>query len=214
MECSLQQSALKTSSMAFSLKFANGKLLIFNVLSEVKIALVHPLKSNGIDGVVLEWNIIWLTEAPNDTAYKRWSCHSGHKQLCKLCRALPPPAIGARFTVFLGKLAMRTVRCSSQKRLMTRLIQVRQLQTNESRFSISAINKYTLGSRYPESETGLKTGCTSDAQVFAKNNTHIPGPAIYTDNTDSQLAHTKHHPIHPDPGPIPLPTPHLHHPHH
>ena len=38
--------------------------------------------------------------APNDTAYKRWSCHSGFKLLCKLCRTSPPPAMGARFTVF------------------------------------------------------------------------------------------------------------------
>ena len=38
--------------------------------------------------------------APNDTAYKRWSCHSGLKRLCKLCRTSPPPAMGARFTVF------------------------------------------------------------------------------------------------------------------
>ena len=37
--------------------------------------------------------------APNHTAYKRWSCHRGHKLLCKLCRTFPPPAIGARFTV-------------------------------------------------------------------------------------------------------------------
>ena len=36
----------------------------------------------------------------NDTAYKRWSCHSGFKLLCKLCRTSPPPAMGARFTVF------------------------------------------------------------------------------------------------------------------
>ena len=40
------------------------------------------------------------TLAPNDTAYKRWSCHSGFKLLCKLCRTSPPPALGARFTVF------------------------------------------------------------------------------------------------------------------
>ena len=40
--------------------------------------------------------------APNDTAYKRWSCHSGLKLLCKLCRTSPPPAMGARFTVFLA----------------------------------------------------------------------------------------------------------------
>ena len=38
--------------------------------------------------------------APNDTAYKHWSCHSGLKLLCKLCRTSPPPAMGARFTVF------------------------------------------------------------------------------------------------------------------
>ena len=46
--------------------------------------------------------------APNDTAYKRWSCHSGFKPLCKLCRTSPPPAMAARFTVFLGMPAMRT----------------------------------------------------------------------------------------------------------
>ena len=39
-------------------------------------------------------------KAPNDTEYKRWSCHSGLKLLCKLCRTSPPPAMGAQFTVF------------------------------------------------------------------------------------------------------------------
>ena len=38
--------------------------------------------------------------APNDTANKRWSCHSRHKLLYKLCCSFPPPAMGARFTVF------------------------------------------------------------------------------------------------------------------
>ena len=37
--------------------------------------------------------------APNETAYKRWSRHSGHKLLCKLCRTFPPQW-GSRFTVF------------------------------------------------------------------------------------------------------------------
>ena len=41
-----------------------------------------------------------VKRAPNDTAYKRWSCHSGLKLLCKLCRTSRPPAMGARFTVF------------------------------------------------------------------------------------------------------------------
>ena len=36
----------------------------------------------------------------SDTAYKRWSCHSGFKLLCKLCRTSPPPTMGARFTVY------------------------------------------------------------------------------------------------------------------
>ena len=39
-------------------------------------------------------------QAPNDTTYKRWSCHSCHKLLCKLCRTFPLPAMRARFTVF------------------------------------------------------------------------------------------------------------------
>ena len=40
--------------------------------------------------------------APNDTAYKRWSCHSGLKLLCKLCQTSPP------IYCFLGMPAMRT----------------------------------------------------------------------------------------------------------
>ena len=52
--------------------------------------------------------IEYIKQSPNDTAYKRWSCHSGFKLLCKLCRTSPPPAMGARFTVFLGMPAMRT----------------------------------------------------------------------------------------------------------
>ena len=42
----------------------------------------------------------YLVRAPNDRAYKRWSCHSKLKLLCKLCRTSPPPAMVARFTVF------------------------------------------------------------------------------------------------------------------
>ena len=91
-------------------------------------------------------------EAPSDTAYKQWSCHSGHKLLSKLYRTFPPPAMGARFTV-LGKPAMRTRWmagvASHKKRVMSRLIQVRQHHTNKSGLVISAINKYMLGIGYP-----------------------------------------------------------------
>ena len=69
-------------------------------------------------------------KAPNDTAYKRWSCHNGLKLLCKLCRTSPPPAIGARFTVFwacrpcgpTGWLALLLTKAGD-----VRPIQVRQL---------------------------------------------------------------------------------------
>ena len=46
--------------------------------------------------------------SPNDTAYKRWSCHNGLKLLCKLCRTFPLPAMGARFTIYWGMPVMRT----------------------------------------------------------------------------------------------------------
>ena len=52
------------------------------------------------------WNVsllsfLMLILRPNfDTAYKRWSCHSGHQLLCKLYRTFPPPAMGDRFTFF------------------------------------------------------------------------------------------------------------------
>ena len=69
--------------------------------------------------------------APNDTAYKRWSCHSGLKLLCKLYRTSQPPAMGARFTFFFWYVGhadpLDGWRCCSQKRVMSRPIQVRQL---------------------------------------------------------------------------------------
>ena len=42
--------------------------------------------------------------APNDTAYKRWSCHSGHKILSNQ----PAPINGGPIYHFWGKPAMRT----------------------------------------------------------------------------------------------------------
>ena len=63
------------------------------------------LHLDGIIGVEGEDNP--LLTAPNDTAYKRWSCHSGLKLLCKLYRTSPPPAM-APDSPFLGMPAMRT----------------------------------------------------------------------------------------------------------
>ena len=70
------------------------------------------------------------TQAPTDTVYRRWTCYSGFKLLCKLCQTFLPPAMGARFTV-LGHAGradpMDDWRCCSQKRVMSRPIKVRQL---------------------------------------------------------------------------------------
>ena len=85
--------------------------------------------------------------APNDTTYKRWSCH---KLVCKLCQTFPPPAMGGTDLQFFGQAGeadpLDGWRCFSQKRRMSRPIQVRQHHTNESGSVISAINKYILGS--------------------------------------------------------------------
>ena len=65
------------------------------ILEEEVASAIRGLKigkAAGPTGGVSE-----MMTATNDTAYKRWSCHSGPKLLCKLCRTLPPPAIGARY---------------------------------------------------------------------------------------------------------------------
>ena len=64
----------------------------------------------------MEYRVEGRRPAPNDTACKRWSCHIGYKLLCKLCRNLPPTAMGG-FTVF-GQAGhadpLDGWRCSSQ----------------------------------------------------------------------------------------------------
>ena len=71
-----------------------------------------------------------------DTAYKRWSCHSRYKLLCKLCRTHPPPAMGTGHADPLDGW-----RCSSYKRVMSRQIQVRQHHTNEFAFKQIHVRK-------------------------------------------------------------------------
>ena len=63
----------------------------------------------------------WIRGTPNDTAYKRWSCHSGLNLLYKLCRTFLPTAMGARFTGFLHVGHADPLdgwRCCSQNRVM------------------------------------------------------------------------------------------------
>ena len=113
-QCS--DSYLEPSTLLINLSISRGI-----VPDKLKIARFIPI-SKGEDEQ--------LVQAPNDTAYKRWSCHSGFKLLCKLCRTSPPTAVGARFTIF-GHAGhadpLDGWRCCSQKRVMSRPIQVRQL---------------------------------------------------------------------------------------
>ena len=100
-------------------------------------------KAAGPAGVVSEmikaaggFGLRWMTDlinnivAPNDTAYKRWSCHSGLKLLCKLCQP-PRPQQWVPDLPFFGHAGhadpLDGWRCCSQKRVMSRPIQVRQL---------------------------------------------------------------------------------------
>ena len=80
------------------------------------------------------------------TRQPTWSCH---KLMCKLCRILPTPAMLARHTVFLASRP-----CGWLALLLTKVGDVETnpgpiIQTNESVFAISAINKQMLG-RYQD----------------------------------------------------------------
>ena len=106
--------------------------------------LLHPLgqrtKPHIVIGDFNSHSTLWgytttdsdgeAVELQTTRVYKRWSCHSGLKLLCKLCRTFPPPAMWARFTVFWHAGHADPLdgwRCCSHKRMMSRQIQVRQL---------------------------------------------------------------------------------------
>ena len=99
--------------------------------------------------------------APNDTAYKRWSCHSELKLLCKLCRTSPPPAMGDRFTVFW---ACRP--CGPAGWLALLLTKAGDVETNP-------------GPTTPNKKVWICDICHKQIhvrkQISAKHNTQIPG---------------------------------------
>ena len=85
--------------LTLTAKLGNTELIITNVYI--------PPSSSCTGGYNLSLDHLITTTysriAPNDTDYKRWSFHSGYTLVCILCRNLPPPAMGARFSVFWGK---------------------------------------------------------------------------------------------------------------
>ena len=90
----------------------------------------YAAKNNIQHGIHNKYDKEMEDMAPNDTAYKRWSCHSELKLLCKLCRTSPPPAMGPDLPFFghAGHVdPLDGWCCCSQKRVMSRPIQVRQL---------------------------------------------------------------------------------------
>ena len=128
--------------------------------------------------------------APNDTAYKRCSCHSGLKLLCKLCRTSPPPTMGARFTVFW---ACRP--CGPAGWLALLLTKAGGVETNPGPTTLNKkvwICDICHKQIHVRKQISIRcnSGCTSDEQVSAKHNTQIPGPAIYAENPDSHLTQT------------------------
>ena len=114
-------------TQAIDIHIINSKLFTYQAVSNAKVNCAKSccLNMNGwAVGLNCKLGISWNTflgwgnddtvkkltlvedngnsviNAPNDTSYKRWSCHSGLKLLCKLCWTSSPPALGARFTVF------------------------------------------------------------------------------------------------------------------
>ena len=56
--------------------------------------------SLDVNTLLMDVKADFTIPAPNDTAYNRWSCHSGFKLLCKLCRTSPPPQWGPDLPFF------------------------------------------------------------------------------------------------------------------
>ena len=157
--------------------------------------------------------------APNDTAYKRLSCHGGgHELLCKLCRTFPPPAMAARFTVFWASrpygpaswLALLLTKAgdvetipsptTSNTRVWICDICYKQIHVMKQ-ISIRCNRIGTLGApqmcRYPPSTIHRYLDLPSTHKIQTHNSHRY--------NTTPPLQTM---------GPSPLPTPHLHHPYH
>ena len=101
---------------------SGGKMIEISV----KCIVVDGFRCKPCDGTLQVSDIAedLFTTVPNDTAYKRWSCHSGLKLLCNLCRTFSSPTMGAD----AGHAdPLDGWRCCSQKQVMSRPIQVRRL---------------------------------------------------------------------------------------
>ena len=156
-------------------------------------------------------------EAPNDTAYKRWSCHSGFKLLCNLCRTSPPPAMGARFTVFW---ACRP--CGPAGWLALLLTKAGDVETNPGPTTLNkkvwicdichkqihVRKQISIRCNRIEHWVHLRCAGIRQAQYTDTWTCHLHRESRLTPHTDITPPHRSR------PCPSPLPTLHLHHPHH
>ena len=76
---------------------------VLSPLLFVVVMDVAPSKTrSGIPSELLYADDLVLM-APNDTAYTRWSCHSGLANLVQIVSTPPAPSNGAPITVFFGQ---------------------------------------------------------------------------------------------------------------
>ena len=156
--------------------------------------------------------------APNDTAYKRWSCHSELKLLCKLYRTSPPPAMGARFTVFW---ACRP--CEPAGWLALLITKAGDVETNPGPTTpnkevwicdichkqIHVRKQISIRCNRVEHWVHLRCAGIRQAQYTDTWTCHLHRESRLTPHTDITPPHRSRPLSKP-----PLPTPHLHHPHH
>ena len=173
-------------------------------------------RSDYIPDLTEEYNSLYeaYKMAPNETFYKRWSYH---KLLGKLCRTFPPPAVGARFTVFWASRP-----CGPAGWLVLLLTKVGDVETNPGP---TTLNKRVwicdICHKQIHVKKQISIGCNriehwvhliiADICLSQYTDLYLDLPS--TQIIQSHNSHI-HNPTPPDPGPSPLPTPHLHHTHH
>ena len=153
--------------------------------------------------------------APNNTAYKRWICHSGLKLLCKLCRTSPPPAMGDRFTV-LGHAGQ----ANPLEWLALLLTKAGDVETNPGPTTLNkkvwicdichkqihVRKQISIRCNRIEHWVHLRCACISPSTIHR----YLDLPSTQRIQTYTSHRHNTSPPL-PTPGPRPLPTPHLHH---
>ena len=150
--------------------------------------------------------------APNDTAYKRWSCHSRLKLLCKLCRTSPPDL------PFFWECRP----CGPTGCLALMLTKAGDVETNPGPTTLNkkvwicdichkqihVRKQISIRCNRIEHWVHLRCAGIRQAQYTDTWTCHLHRESRLTPHTDITP------PTAPNPGPSPLPTPHIHHPHH